>query len=124
MSTAVIHQVQPVLPTQDVRAAIQFYVERLGFKLAFQDNPEAPGYAGVRRDGVELHLQWHDAKEWAQVERPSLRFVVADVDTLYGEFANKGLIDSERKPYRTDWNTYEFAFFDPDKNGLTFYQDA
>ncbi|MEM7383358.1 MAG: VOC family protein, partial [Verrucomicrobiota bacterium] len=50
-------QVQPVLPSQDVPASIDFYVEKLGFTLAFKD-ADQPTYAGVRRDGVELHLQW------------------------------------------------------------------
>lgn len=56
-------QVQPVLPVQDVGAAIGFYVDRLGFSLAFRDSEDDPRYAGVRRDGVELHLvRWPVAR--------------------------------------------------------------
>ena len=116
-------QVQPVLPTQDVKASIDFYVGRLGFTLAFRD-AENPTYAGVRRDGVELHLQWHDPEEWSRIERPMLRFVVSDVDLLFEEFKCQGVFHQNTAIRTTHWGTREFAFFDPDKNGLTFYVDS
>jgi len=118
-----IEQVQPVLPTRDVAAAIGFYVGRLGFELAFADSTEAPGYAGVRRDGVELHLQWHDPEEWERVERPMLRFVVPDVESLFEEFAGRDVFHERSAVRDTEWGTREFAFYDLDMNGLTFYRD-
>lgn len=116
-------QVQPVLPTQDVQASIEFYVNRLGFTLAFQD-AENPTYAGLRRDGVELHLQWHDPSEWSRTERPMLRFLVTDVDGLFEELEGKEVFHPNTAIRATPWGTREFAFFDPDKNGLTFYVDV
>ena len=62
-----LREVHPVLPCQDVASSIEFYVHKLGFTLVFQDADD-PGYAGVRRDCVELHLQWHDSKEWERVK--------------------------------------------------------
>ncbi|MCB9858409.1 MAG: VOC family protein [Phycisphaerales bacterium] len=118
---SMLQQVQPVLPSKDVPAAVRFYVEKLGFRPAFQDDPNLPRYAGIRRDGVELHLQWHDTAEWHRVERPMLRFYVSDVDQLHAEFAASGVCKPGR-PYATAWGTYEFAFYDVDGNGLTFYQ--
>lgn len=114
--------VHPVLPSRDVSAAVAFYVGKLGFTLAFQD-AASPRYAGVRRDAVELHLQWHDPEEWDRVERPMLRFLVADVDALHAEYADKGMFHSRTMLRDTPWRTREFAFFDPDRNGLTFYRD-
>jgi catechol 2,3-dioxygenase-like lactoylglutathione lyase family enzyme len=116
-------QVQPVLPSQDVEASIDFYVRRLGFALAFQD-AESPTYAGVRRNGVELHFQWHDPSEWSRIERPMLRFVVSDLDGLFEELKSKDIFDQNTAIRTTPWGTREFAFFDPDKNGLTFYVDS
>lgn len=116
-------QVQPVLPTRDVRASVDFYVERLGFELVFQDADE-PAYAGVRRAGVELHLQWHDPLEWTRTERPMLRIVVADIDALYEELKDQGVFHENTSLRTTTWGTREFAFYDPDGNGLTFYVDA
>ena len=118
---SILEQVQPVLPSKDVPAAVRFYVQKLGFTRSFQDDPDAPRYAGVCRDGVELHLQWHDAAEWHRVERPMLRFFVSDVDELHAEYSATGVCKPGR-PYATAWGTYEFAFYDIDGNGLTFYQ--
>jgi catechol 2,3-dioxygenase-like lactoylglutathione lyase family enzyme len=36
-SHADLSDVIPVLPARDVTEAVRFYVERLGFELAFQD---------------------------------------------------------------------------------------
>lgn len=118
-----LEQVQPVLPSRDVAAAIAYYVARLGFELAFADSIEDPAYAGVRRGGVELHLQWHDPEEWERVERPMLRFVVSDIEGLYEEYAPRGVFHDRTKLRDTPWGTREFAFYDLDMNGLAFYRD-
>ena len=115
-------EVHVVLPSQDVASSIRFY-ETLGFVLKFADSQDRPTYAGVRRDNVELHLQWHDPREWSAVERPSLRFLIGNVDGLYREYSEKKIIPGGVEIRNTTWGTREFAFFDPYKNGLTFYQD-
>jgi len=123
MEPTQLRAVHPVLPTRDVRAALKYYVERLGFVAAFADSADSPGYAGVRRDDVELHLQWHDPAEWDRVERPSLRLLVADVDALFEEYRGRDVFHAQTAVRDTGWGTREFAFFDPDSNGLTFYRD-
>ncbi len=123
MTRARLQAVHPVLPSKDLPAAIAFYVNRLGFALGFQDAPTAPHYAGVRRDDVEIHLQWHDPEEWAAVERPMLRFVVPDIDALFEEYRTQGVFHAGTALRDTPWGTREFAFYDPDQNGLTFYAD-
>lgn len=45
-----LHQIHPVLP------ALFFYVNKLGFEILFADDDKDPKYAGVRRDGIEIHL--------------------------------------------------------------------
>src|SRR5689334_10147832 len=79
MERAIFRAVNPVLPARDVRAAVEFYVTRLGFTLRGFDVTDDPRYAVIRRDDVVLHLQWHDPAEWSAVERPMLRFVVLEV---------------------------------------------
>lgn len=116
--------VQPVLPTQDVQSSIDFYVQQLGFHLCFQDQELNPQYAGVKRDGVELHLQWHDPAEWEAVERPSLRFVVEEIDSLFTELIMRGVIADGSTIRSTAWGTREFGLFDPSKNGLIFYTEG
>lgn len=123
MPRARLQSVHPVLPSQDVATSIAFYVDQLGFTLGFQDSKENPHYAGVRRDDVELHLQWHDPAEWTDVDRPMLRFVVQDIDALFEEYRDRGVFHERTELRETGWGTREFAFYDPYKNGLTFYVD-
>lgn len=116
-------QVQPVLPARDVARLAKYYVEKLGFRLIFQDGTE-PRYAGLRRDNVELHLQWHDPNEWNGLDRPMLRFLVSDVDALFREYKSQGVFHDRTALRSTPWGTREFAFYDPDQNGLTFYVET
>jgi uncharacterized glyoxalase superfamily protein PhnB len=52
-----------------------------------------------------------------------LRCAVSDVDALFEEYQDKGVFHARTTLRDTDWGTREFAFFDPDRNGLTFYQE-
>ncbi len=115
------HAVQPVLPTRDVAAAVAWYVERLGFQYAFGEG----NYVGVRRDAIEIHLQWNGEGEFASgsVGPASLRFVVDDPDLLFAELETKGVFHERTALRNTPWGTREFAFYGPDRNGLTFYRD-
>lgn len=120
-----LHQIHPVLPVKDVVEALDFYVNRLGFRIGFADDAKNPKYAGVLRDGIEIHLQWHDASEWeVKIDRPMLRIVAQNIESLYDEFAKKDVFHAHTLLRETAWGTKEFAFYDPFKNGLTFYRDA
>ena len=117
-----LEQVLPVLMVRDVAASIQFY-GRLGFRETFRDDPAAPKYAGVRRDGIDLHLQWHDASEWEfPNDRPNYRFLAQDVDGLFAEFRDNGVLKPGTAVRDTLWDTREFHVQDPDRNGLQFYR--
>lgn len=113
---------------RDVAESLRFY-ERLGFAVTFQDDPAGPRYAAVRRDAVELHLQWADAGQWADpVDRPVYRFLAPDVDALYAEFVAGGVIGPDASggpwatPANTPWGTREFHHRDPGGNVLQFYR--
>lgn len=119
-----ILQIQPILPVRDVARAVDFYVNKLGFELAFQDNPDEPRYAGLRQDGQELHLQWHDESDFkGVVDQPAIRFHAYDTDALYKEIKDRGGIPEGKVVHETPWGTREFEFYDPDGNALFFYQD-
>ena len=119
-----LKHIHPVLPVKNVSKALNFYVKKLGFKKAFADGEENPMYAGVVRDGIEIHLQWHDASEWdAGIDRPSLRIVTENIDALFQEYEKKGVFHPNTSLKETPWGTREFAFYDPYLNGLTFYRD-
>jgi hypothetical protein len=127
--TAALQSVHPVLASNDVTLSIEFF-QRLGFGEAFRDEPIEPKYAVVRRDNVELHIQWAASDQWSDtIDRPVYRFLVTDVDALYEEFINAGCIDTESskcspwaRPADTPWGTREFHIRDPGQNGLQFYR--
>ena len=124
MSKAHLHQIHPVLPVQNVLAALFFYVNKLGFEIAFADDPKNPTYAGVKRDHIEIHLQWHDAKEWdSSFNTIMLRIVTQNIDTLFDEYKTKDVFHESTEVIDSAWQTREFAFYDLYRNGLTFYQN-
>lgn len=124
MEKAHLHQIHSVLPVQNVLAALFFYVNKLGFEIAFADDPKVPTYAGIRRGDIEIHLQWHDEKEWESgFNRPMLRIVTQNIESLYIEFEANKVFKGQIQITETDWGTKEFAIYDLDKNGLTFYSN-
>jgi hypothetical protein len=126
---ATLQTVHPVLAARDVTESVEFY-KCLGFAVVFQDTPVNPKYVAVKRDGVELHIQWADKEQWAfPIDRPVFRFVVSDVDAIYAEFVKSSGVRSEvghvspwAVPKDTPWGTREFHLRDPSQNGLQFYR--
>jgi catechol 2,3-dioxygenase-like lactoylglutathione lyase family enzyme len=120
MPAAAFSQVQPILGTRDVARAVDFYVGKLGFTLAFGVPTNEGNYVGLRRDRVEVHMQFQYEYEMGTTR---LRIVVDDPDALYEEYTDKGVLDEETRLRDTPWGTREFALYDPDRNSLTFYRD-
>jgi len=119
-----LEQIHPILPVKNVKEALKFYVEKLGFQIAFADDNTNPFYAGIKRDAIEIHLQWHDTKEWeSDFNTPMLRIVTQNIEALYIEYKTKDVFHENTSLKETTWGTREFAFYDLYKNGLTFYQD-
>ncbi len=124
MQKGYLHQIHPILPVQNVVETLSFYVNKLGFKIAFADDSKKPTYAGVRRDNIEIHLQWHDVKEWeSSLNTPMLRIVTQNIESLFEEYKTKNVFHNDTVLKETALGTREFAFYDLDKNGWTFYQD-
>lgn len=82
-----LHQ---ILPVKDVVEALDFYVNRLGFKIVLADDGKNPTYSEILRGAIEIHLQWHDAVEWeAEIEQPILRIVTQNIEELFEEYSDK-----------------------------------
>jgi len=108
----------PIIGTRDIKRAIDFYTQRLGFQLAFQDNTDTPNYVGFCRDQVEIHMQFQYEHEMSNIR---LRFLVDDPDALFSEYQQRCVKCSGIRD--THWGTREFALYDMDRNSLTFYCD-
>lgn len=113
-------ETHPIVGTRDIKRAIEFYTQRLGFRLAFGDKSDPPNYVGFRRDEVELHMQFQFEHEMSTIR---LRFLVADPDMLFKEYQERGVECSASGICDTPWGTREFALYDLDRNALTFYRD-
>jgi len=111
---------QPILGTRDINRAMDFYIQRLGFQLAFGDKADPPNYIGFRRDAVELHMQFQFEHEMGTIR---LRFLVEDPDALFQEYRERGVECSASGIRDTPWGTREFALYDLDRNSLTFYRN-
>jgi catechol 2,3-dioxygenase-like lactoylglutathione lyase family enzyme len=109
---------QPLLGTRDIKRAIEFYTQQLGFQLAFGDGGDPPNYVGLRRDAVEVHMQFQFEHEMSSSR---LRFLVDDPDALFTEYEHRGVECSASGIHDTAWGTREFALYDIDGNALTFY---
>lgn len=121
---ASLKQIHPVLPVRDVSQSISYYSDKLGFKLAFKDQGSNPRYAGIQRDAIEIHLQWHDLNDWtAGMDSSLLRIYVEAVDDLFDEYQSKSVFHDRTALRNTAWGTREFGIYDIDKNGLIFYKD-
>ena len=118
-----LQEIHPVLPVKDVKVAFKYYVEKLGFEIAFADDNTNPYYVGIKRDAIGIHLQCHNSKEWDAVERSILRFVTQNIEDLFDDYKTKGVFHKNTSLKETLGDTREFAFYGLYKNGLTFYQD-
>jgi hypothetical protein len=79
-------------------------------------------YVGLRRDSVELHMQFQYEHEMGTTR---LRIVVDDPDALYAlyaEYKDKDVFCEGTRVVDTAWGTREFALYDLDRNSLTFYR--
>ena len=110
----------PILPSSDVRAGVDFYVQKLGFSEAFSHG-EPVSYAGVSRDGAMVHLcQMDDAK--AIAAQTMLRFAVQNVGVLYDELKDSGALHPNGALQTKPWGTREFTVLDLDGVCITFYE--
>jgi catechol 2,3-dioxygenase-like lactoylglutathione lyase family enzyme len=119
LDPSMFKKAQPIVGTRDIKRAIEFYTQQLGFELAFGDKTDPPNYVGFRRDAVELHMQFHFEHEMSTIR---LRILVDDPDTLFNEYRQRSVECSANGIRDTAWGTREFALFDLDRNAFTFYR--
>lgn len=115
----------PQLRSTDLAASIAFYVDTLGFELAFQ---HADFYAGIRAGAQLFHLKLVDQPDpaigWVQEQTHfDLYFEVDDVDAVASRLRDKR-IPFVREPHHTSWGTRELVIRDDQGHTLHFGQPA
>jgi catechol 2,3-dioxygenase-like lactoylglutathione lyase family enzyme len=126
-ATARVEYALPFVFVSDLRAALSFYGERLGFKTEFAYG-EPPYYAQVIRDGVRLVLKHADAplfealKPFRMVKDEELISATIALDSakpLYLEYEAAG-VRFHQPLRRESWGAWTFMVEDPDGNILHF----
>lgn len=111
----------PVLPSADIDRDLKWYEKYAGFKYHFGDDD----YAGMQRDNLEFHLQFHHGNEEDPILGGSvMKIFVTDIKPYVAEFIERGTITLDKLRMSTPWSTHEFGFYDLNKNAVFVVQDV
>lgn len=120
MSKSNLRQIEPVLPSQNIRKDIQWHEKYTGFTVLHADDM----YAVLKREHLYIHLQWHaDTKDDPLLGGSVIKIFVKDIQPIFEEFIERGTITSKKLRMNTPWKTHEFGFYDLNKNAIFVVQD-
>lgn len=113
-------QIIPVLPSADIFRDIAWYGKYAGFECAFSDKM----YAGLKRDNLQIHLQWHaDTPDDPLLGGSVIKIFVENVGLYFREFVERGTVKDDKLRLNTPWGTHEFGFYDLNNNAIFFVED-
>ena len=113
----------PFFMVRDMGTSLNFYVDKLGFKMTKQWTPRGKiEWCWLQREAVSLMLQEPRDREKFDAEGPkgkglSICFQCADALALYHEFTAKGI--EIKEPFVGN-NMWVVCFPDPDGYNLDF----
>ena len=106
----------PVLESADIERDVKWYKEKTGFEVSFAHERM---YAGLHRDGFEIHLQWHaGTKDDPMNGGAVIRIDVKNIKPLFEEFKQRGAVNENDFRANTPWGTNEFAIHDLNSNAI------
>ena len=117
--------IAPQFLVLDLQAACDFYVTKLGFRVAFAFGDF---YAAVERDGILIHLKLSDEPDPSRQvkqrdEHLDVYITVDNVEGLYAEFQSRNVVFAQ--PLATKpWGMREFVVWDNSGYILHFGQAA
>lgn len=114
-----MHHVTPFLRVPDIKAAIAFFVDTLGFKIGF----EGGDYAYVWRDKVAFRMIEDEALPARGEGRYTSYVDVEDVDALWAELKPKlDLLPAGQvgPPCDQEYGQREFTVIGPDGDIIAF----
>jgi catechol 2,3-dioxygenase-like lactoylglutathione lyase family enzyme len=120
--------ISPFFIVKDLKASIDFYRERLGFRVDFQGPDGGVYYAGVSRDGIGIFLKAiipdvlpcpnHTRHPWA---RWDAYIYTLDPDALFDEFRQRGVSFVKELSF-IDEGLWGFEITDADGYVLAFFR--
>lgn len=114
-------EITPVLPSQDIKRDIEWYLKHTGFEHAFSDDM----YAGLKRENLHIHLQWHaDTKEDPLLGGSVIKLFVKNIRPIFEEFIGRGTVKEDKLRLNTPWGTHEFGFYDLNNNAVFIVEDV
>ncbi len=114
-------EINPVLPSQDIKRDVDWYEKQTGFKALHQDDM----YAVLKRDKLCFHLQWHaDTEDDPLLGGSVIRIFVKNIQSIFDEFVERGTVPTDKLRRNTPWRTHEFGFYDLNNNAVFIVEDA
>ena len=106
----------PVLPIEDLDIAKRFYVDQLGFTLAweYRDESGRQGMLGVQRGGMKITL---DCPMSGHGRNACVSLEVESADRDYEEWKGKE-VAMTRPPHDEEWGARTFGVADPFGNTI------
>lgn len=109
-----IERAIPILPGDDLRAAKDFYVGKLGFTVQFEATADGHnGLMGLQRGTIELTI---DCPMSGHGRNACASLRVNSADDLYREW--KASVPMPRAPMNEEWGARTFSVQDPFGNTL------
>ena len=111
----------PVLESADIDRDVKWYKQKTGFEVSFSHEKM---YAGLCRDNLEIHLQWHAGTEGDPLSGGALtRIDVKNIKPLFEEFKQRGAVNENNFRANTPWGTNEFAIADLNSNVIIISEE-
>jgi catechol 2,3-dioxygenase-like lactoylglutathione lyase family enzyme len=104
----------PVLPADDLKAAKDFYVGKLGFHVTFEASDDGiSGIMGVERGSIAITI---DAPMSGHGRDACVSIIVDDADAYYREWSSRTSI--RQPPRDEEWGARTFGLTDPSGNTI------
>jgi hypothetical protein len=121
MTTKLV-KIIPVLESADIARDVAWHKEKTGFELSFLHDKM---YAGLYRDDLEIHLQWHAGTEDDPMNGGAvIRIGVKNIKPIFEELKERGTVKEKDIRTNTPWGTNEFAFYDLNSNAIIISEDV
>jgi len=103
----------PVIPADDISQAKQFYIDKLGFRVTFEQSDGKSGIMGVERGTISMTI---DAPMSGHARDACVSLNVDDADRYYREWREK--VEIKNPPRDEYWGARTFSVHDPSDNTI------